>query len=161
MHLEPGVLMKRCLLAVLLVVSLSNASSSRVRPVIKPLDPVVVAVDFKDIGMVNLNFEVSIISERDGDKKVYHSDELQDLLTELELEIQGKIVDMVLAKSSVSKEDISILKKDIDSEIAKSILEKKKAYFGGKEVKVGCTVTGIYLTNLSVQAQEERIRNRW
>jgi hypothetical protein len=153
--------MKKCLLAVLLFVSLSTASSSAVHPVVKAIDPVVVAVDFKDIGMLNLNIKVSIISEREGDKKVYHSDEFQDLLTELELEIQGKIVDLVLAKPSMSRDEISILKKEIDANIAKSILEKKKAYFGDKMVKVGCTVTGIYLTNLSVQVKDERVRNRW
>lgn len=137
------------------------ASSKYYSPFVKDVDEVIVAIESKANGTANLHVKVSLISQREGDKKVYKSDEYQDMLTELELDVQGIVVDLIVGAGDLEKGTIQKLKHEIDDAIEKRIVEKKKAYFGDKEVNVGCKVTSMYVTGLNSPVKPDPVNRRW
>jgi hypothetical protein len=154
--------MKNLLLALLLLSWTAEASSaSYSSPYLKKLDPVIVTVEFKDRGLANLHVAITLISHRQGEKKVYNSDEFQDMLTDLELEIPGLLVDVAVGKTGMGKDDLQKVKQEMDSVISKKIEEKKRVYFGDKEAKVGCRITEFFVTDIHTEVPDVGGRRGW
>jgi len=134
--------------------------SSFQSPYIKKVPPIIVAIAIKDTSLMkdarvaNLTTEISFISERGGEKKLYKSDDYQNMLTELELESEGLVVDIVVNKKEIKKDELGNLKKEIEQAVQSLILKKKKDRFGDKEVRIDMAITSIYITGVGTPVRQ-------
>ena len=128
-------------------------------PVVKQLDVITTSIELIDFGIINLNINISIITE--SSSKIYKSNNFKTFVTDVELAISGKVVDIILKKHKISNEDLHKLKYEIENNISAIINKKQKQYFKSQDISLDFKITNFYFTSINTQIINNKSRNRW
>ncbi len=105
---------------------------------------VVAAVEIKNKGIFNLIISAQFLRKHQ-DKKIYKSDEYEQLLDRLQVEWRGIALQKVLESKELSLADFAGLKNTIEKEIKNLADQLKKKILPGQEVEVVFSISDFFL----------------
>lgn len=105
---------------------------------------VISAVQIKDKGIFNLVVSLNLL-RKPQDKKIYTSDEYEELINRLSVEWRGIATQKILEKKELSVGDLIELQKSIHSEVTALVNKLKKQYLPEQNTEVIFSISNFFL----------------
>lgn len=105
---------------------------------------VIAAVEIKDKGIFNLFVSIQFLRKPE-DRKIYKSDEYEQLVDRLLIESRGIALQKILETKELKLSDLAALRNSIETGVRKRIAELKNKHLPGNDVEVVFALTNFFL----------------